>query len=250
MLGWLLVYALRRRFQPRSPALATLSVDGLRLTLDWAAAEHIPLREVVGRREYELTPDWLPGAGATVVDVGANAGVFTTRAARAVGPTGRVVAIEPNGDTAGRLALNAAQNGLEKWVEVVRVAVGDRDDNVRLLVGRNSTTGHVETAVAPADGDTDPSAQLVPIRRLDTLALDLGLTEVDLIKLDVEGYEVPALGGATHTLSVTRRVVMEVSEFRVVSVAEAQLRAAGFTQVVRRAAGSDSGAWLLFAQRR
>jgi FkbM family methyltransferase len=249
MAAWLVVYAARQVVRARDRAIVTLRIDGLRLTLDWAAAEHVPVREVVARHEYEPSAEWAPGEGATVVDVGANAGVFATRAARAVGPTGRVLAVEPNRDAADRLEQNARQNGLGRRVSIHRVALGEHDGTAQLIVGRNTTTGRIENEDSDPQERRDKPGTDVPLRRLDSLAAECGISTVDLIKVDVEGREAEVLAGAAATLGSTRRVVMEVSGGRSIREVEAQLRSAGLSRIRAMPAGPDSGARLVFAER-
>jgi len=61
------------------------------------------------------------GRGAVVWDVGANIGAFSLVAARAVGPNGRVVAVEPEAASAPAVAENARRNGID-WIDVHEVA--------------------------------------------------------------------------------------------------------------------------------
>src|ERR1035437_3567146 len=63
--------------------------------------------------------------GDTVIDVGANVGALTVAMAKLVGPNGRVIAFEPQPETAALLERNAAQNGLDN-VEIHRCATGDK----------------------------------------------------------------------------------------------------------------------------
>ena len=120
---WLVRYSILRLLH--RPAVKTAYYSGLLMTLDWRAAEHIPLREVLTRGEYWPTPEWLPLARDTVVDVGANAGVFTLATARIVGPKGRVIAIEPNPEVLGRLAANVKGNDFDDRVTILPIAIAD-----------------------------------------------------------------------------------------------------------------------------
>ena len=131
--------------------------------------------------------------GATVIDVGANIGYNTLYAARRVGPTGRVVAIEPTPDTLAVLRHNIAASGLANVaVEPVAAgsAVGTRDFFVR---GDRSAVNSLfpESCYAPVT-----SVLSVPVRPLD----DLVNTEADLVKIDVEGAEIDVLEGMPRLL--------------------------------------------------
>jgi FkbM family methyltransferase len=247
-IGWLAIYALLRRFRRNAGRMAirTARYRGLLLTLDWLAAEHVPLREVLVRHEYWPSPSWLPSAGQTVVDVGANAGIFTVASARLVGRAGRVVAIEPNPAVLGRLRRNVRQNGFDDTVVVLPLAIG-RNDGRGLVLDEsgNSTVARVHVL---AIGDLVPR-EAVAVTSLDEALARVGAVTVHLLKVDVEGLERSVLEGASAALARCRRAVVEVGSDTDAVAIEALFRAAGLSRVTRRSAGRDSRATLLFAER-
>jgi uncharacterized protein (UPF0210 family) len=97
----------------------------------------------------------------------------------------------------------------------------------------------------PADEGLDS----VPIVTLDTLCQDLGVTMIDLLKIDVEGSELEVLQGGPEMLRVTRRVVVEVNEPSTIRDVIQLLQAAGFSAIHSAKTGPDSGAHLVFASR-
>jgi FkbM family methyltransferase len=244
MLRWLVRFAWLRARGTRGPIVATLTIRGLTFTLDWAAAEHVAVREILVRREYAPTPEFEVRPGQTVVDVGANAGVFSTVAGSRVGPTGRLISIEPNPTLAGRLHRNLGQNGLDPISVVISAAVADRDGRGTLFVGSNTATG----TLAPSS-TSNHAAYEVALRSLDAIAVEVTLGEVDLLKIDVEGMELPVLDGARRVLGRCRRMVIEVSSPADVNGVMDRCREAGFDRVGRRSSGPDSGATLVFAAR-
>jgi FkbM family methyltransferase len=131
--------------------------------------------------------------GATIVDVGANVGYNTVYASRRVGPTGRVVAIEPAGDNIAVLRENIAANGLDNVV-VLPVAAG-RAHEVRDLFLRGETSAvnslFRESVYAAVTG-----VEPVRVAPLD----DLVDADPDLVKIDVEGAELDVLAGMTRLL--------------------------------------------------
>lgn len=138
--------------------------------------------------------------GEVVVDVGANIGVVTLAASVAVGPTGRVIAIEPHPETAGHLRGNIAFNDARN-VEVHNVAVGCADGTV----GFSSRGADDKNCVRWTRGDIQ-----VPISRLDRLLA--GVATIHLLKVDVEGYEKFVFEGGTSVLARTRCVYFESCE--------------------------------------
>lgn len=128
--------------------------------------------------------------GFRVVDVGANIGYYCLMFCRAIGPTGRIVAVEPSPENLPLLELAIRRNGMTDRVEVVSCAVGDEPGVVGLGSGTNS-------GVLKAANDA-------PFRvRLDTLD-NLIQGPIDMLKIDVEGFEAFALRGAKRILREQR----------------------------------------------
>jgi len=127
----------------------------------------------------------------TVVEVGANIGSHTVALANLVGPTGRVLAFEPQRAIFQILCANVALNGLDQ-VEAHWMAVGAAPGEVtiaRLNMRVEQNFGGY--SITPGQqGDT------VPLRTVDSF----GLPACHLIKIDVEGMEADVIRGASETL--------------------------------------------------
>ena len=144
--------------------------------------------------------------GAVFIDVGANIGTFTIPAAKRVGSSGRVVAIEAAPEVFSTLKKNAAANGVNN-IELICAAAAASDDNS-------------EFYPAPVDhfgmGSRAPQFNAEPITvrsvTLDSLVQNFSLSSVDLIKIDVEGFEIDALKGAARLLE-RRKPQLIVFEF-------------------------------------
>jgi len=134
--------------------------------------------------------------GMRVADVGANIGYYALLFARAVGPEGAVLCYEPEPDNLVELERTLSWNGLAN-VRVLPVAVGDSDGEAFLARGVNGR-------VSANGGPPPPGAVTVPLRRLDTLLPE----GVDLLKVDVEGYEGRVLDGAERLLREHRPVLV------------------------------------------
>jgi FkbM family methyltransferase len=123
--------------------------------------------------------------GDTVVDVGAHIGTFTVPLARAVGPTGRVIAFEPIPKNFEVLTENVEQNGLARTVTLVQTAVSDRSLGLKAVPFTGNTGG----------------VHLVEGGDLECITLDsFELEKVDLIKIDVEGMEHQVLTGGAELI--------------------------------------------------
>jgi len=149
------------------------------------------------------------GNGGVFVDVGANVGLYALWAARRVGPAGRVLAIEPHPAMADRLRFNIAANGAER-VSVVQSAVGEEVGTATLhgSAGGNSGQSSLlkDVAFRPEDRYT------VAVRPLLDLVEEAGLAAIDVLKIDIEGFEdralVPFLASAPDAL-LPRAVLLE-----------------------------------------
>lgn len=129
---------------------------------------------VFDRPEREAIVETLPPNGV-FLDIGSNIGVYSLFVA-AMRPDARIFAFEPLQDASDRLRFNAARNGLSNRLIVKPMALGDRTGMLRFNVSR-------ESAVL-GDGDVE-----VPCDTLSNFARTEGLTHIDAIKIDVEGFE-------------------------------------------------------------
>ncbi|KUF20087.1 FkbM family methyltransferase [Streptomyces silvensis] len=166
-----------------------------RRTLAARVAPRLPTRAVAAaaslvypRFEPELArlDDLCPPGSGTAVDVGGWYGPWSRRLA---GRARRVVAVEPVPHLADLLAAATPAN-----VRVVRGAAGDRDGSARLWLPHGDRGDRGVSSLVRRD-DVHASALDVECLTLD----GLGLRDVDFIKIDVDGNELPVLHGA-HTL--------------------------------------------------
>ena len=128
-------------------------------------------------------------AGGVFVDVGANIGTYAMVLARHVGPDGKVIAIEPHPITHARLAFNRAASGFAH-VTLVAAAAGPSDGELMIETdGDNLGASHIVTR------ELSGRAIKVPSLRLQQILEQAGVTHVDALKIDVEGYEDRVLTG-------------------------------------------------------
>jgi FkbM family methyltransferase len=137
--------------------------------------------------------------GDLVVDVGANIGMISIRSAKLVGQSGRVIAIEPNPIIAPFCKENTRLNDLEN-VTVFQTALGAQEGFTSFNCDRSDDCSRV----------TESGAVTVPITTLDKVMEIDPKREIDLLKIDVEGYEFEVMGGAVRTLQRTRLIYIEV----------------------------------------
>ncbi len=171
----------------------------------------------------------LLGPGDTFVDVGAHIGWFTTIGSRCVGAGGVVVAFEPFMGNARLLAANLERNSCRN-VRVVLSALGSERGTLTLATDGDSG------AVTALDWGSGRRTE-VPVTTLDEA--QLGLSDIHLIKMDVEGWESHVLRGATETLQRARSALVEINEPAMKKAGSTKqdivdlLRDAGFTYFFR-----------------
>jgi len=142
-----------------------------------------------------------------VVDGGANKGAVTARLLDAL-PGARVAAFEPQPRLARKLAKRFRD---EPRVTVTAAALGEREDNLPLAIMRRPT---LSSLLAPTGIRDKYAGEDLPITEtvvVPVVRLDAALGHADVIKLDVQGAELPALRGASGLLSEVAAVVAETA---------------------------------------
>ncbi len=144
--------------------------------------------------------------GDTMLDIGANIGVYTRFCSQFVGPTGQVHSLEPVPETFSYLAGNVRAIGLQN-VTCYNLAASDKDQSHAAMSMPTYTTGGANIYEARLSDDGD-----IPVRtaRLDTLFPELSPR---LIKCDVEGHELACINGARDLIARSHPYwVVEVSK--------------------------------------
>jgi FkbM family methyltransferase len=139
--------------------------------------------------------------GMTFIDVGANKGDFTLLAARLVEESGTVISIEPEPENRSILQRSIELNRYEN-IRVLPVALSDSDGTANLQIG---ATSGAHTLSPEFNGARTVK---VPTRTLDGIVAEQHLESVDMIKIDVQGFELAVLRGAAETLRANPRIMM------------------------------------------
>jgi FkbM family methyltransferase len=147
--------------------------------------------------EMEFWRDWIK-PGMTVIDVGANAGVYAFSAATRVGSKGKVIAIEPFPACVSYLEETCRINQFN-WVKVYGAAASDRLGTIRLSIHNASELNEVilNDAEILEAGKYIESTCLT----LDSLIEQEKIESIHMIKLDAEGHEIHVLHGSRKILA-------------------------------------------------
>jgi FkbM family methyltransferase len=135
--------------------------------------------------------------GDTFVDVGANLGLHTLAAGRALQGRGRIVAFEPFPNTYRLLDDTLHINGLRPITALHQLAVSDHAGHQSLFLG-NTCGHHSLFALTGSDASAAAPVDVQTVRLDDILASDAGVT---LVKIDAEGAELDVLRGAAATVA-------------------------------------------------
>lgn len=207
------------------------AIDGLRMELD--PQEWLQIEMMAGRPTEPATTALfrrLLQPGDTYIDVGAHVGFHALAAAQCVGPTGKVIAVEPQPYNCAKLLINSQINDLPQII-VTMSAAGDADGMIVLHDQKRNDKARL--SVVPGAGISDVATRFeVPIQKVDSLHARHAPGPVKLLKIDVEGYEREVLAGAAATLSETQNLVFEClpdSSPQMVEELVATLTRAGFT---------------------
>jgi len=145
-------------------------------------------------------------SGDVVADVGAFIGLYTLALAKRVGPSGKVIAFEPDPESFASLRSHIEMNRVSDRVELIPAVVAARNGVIHFKAGLASGSH-----VSPVSGQ---DTHTVPCVRLDTVMANRRL---DILKIDVEGYELEVLEGAIELLQnircCPRSIFIEVHPF-------------------------------------
>lgn len=146
------------------------------------------------------------------VDAGANQGEFSIAAAK-VAQQGKIIAFEPVSEYRARLIENVRLNNFGN-VEVIPAALGEQEGVLPIYdqpTNYTDGTRHEGLPTLFASESRHHACEVVPVKRLDDVLRELGVSRVDVIKLDIEGAEWIALRGAINTITSCRpTLILEI----------------------------------------
>jgi FkbM family methyltransferase len=212
----------------------------LRNTIEWRASHAFNSRAPVSRNrwgqryraasltDYHYLRDGNPEThesalieralrpGMTVVDVGANHGMFSLEAAHLIGREGVIHAFEPTPTTLAILRQNLAANALAS-VKVFACGLGAAPGTAQLRVHREySGLNTLAARDVTWNRRTLRADQIidVPITTLDLHCAGEGMDRIDFLKIDVEGFELSVLQGARRLLQTRRidQILLEIGD--------------------------------------
>jgi len=140
--------------------------------------------------------------GDTVLDIGANIGYYTLIFGRLVGPSGKVIAFEPDPDNFAILKMNVKMNGYKNII-LINKAVTDRTGKINLYISEKNKADHVIY-------NTHEGRRSIEIEaiRLDNFFKNDNI-KINLIKMDIQGAEGGVIRGISSLLHDNIKIITE-----------------------------------------
>lgn len=185
---WSLVRPLYQRFVTLSAGTGGLvrvinGMDEIRILPEYRALPEVYEPEVWKLLLPQVRP------GDCIADIGAHYGLYAMAFAKRTGASGCVLAVEADPRNAVILRAHAELNQVQDVVQVIQQALSDREGEAEWH------SQDMQSVAKPSDGSG--SGPTVKMTTLDHLS---GGRRVDLVLVDIEGYEEPALRGGEKLL--------------------------------------------------
>jgi len=137
----------------------------------------LSVKEIFGDEIYRIRRNKC----ATILDLGAQAGLFSIYAARKC-PGAKIYAFEPDNDNYSQLLRNISSNHLEKSIIPFKKAISNSDKKMKLYLDQNSSRSHTLFS-------SGKNFILVDSIKLGSLFSYLKINRCDILKVDIEGAE-------------------------------------------------------------
>ena len=161
---------------------------------------------IITIHEKDIIDHFIPKERDIVVDIGAHIGLYTIITSKRVGPNGKIIAIEANPDNFEMLNRNVKLNQLTN-VTTLNCAVYSQETKIKLyLAGEGLNRTKYNTLMAERASEGKEKFVEVNADTLDHLIRLQGISEVNWIKIDVEGAEYEVLKGASNIISHSKDI--------------------------------------------
>ena len=150
--------------------------------------------------DYDSSFDILKNVkeGFTIIDVGGNIGQTAMMMAKQTGLNGRVISFEPFQKTYEDFKYNLLLNKNIQNITLENIGLGERSENLQMVEECETNSGGNRIAIS--EGEKKEESPYVHIISLDEYIEKQKVKKIDLIKIDVEGFEMKVLKGAKNTL--------------------------------------------------
>lgn len=136
--------------------------------------------------------------GMICLDVGSNIGYYATLESKMVGSDGKVIAIEPSPLNFKYLKHNLELQNKSNFI-AHNLACGDKDGKIDFLIFKNKSN-YCQVLQSNESVPEDTEIVSVPLKKIDSIIQDLDISNLDLLRMDIEGYDWHAIEGAKQTI--------------------------------------------------
>ena len=144
--------------------------------------------------------------GMICIDLGANIGYYAILEGKLVGKKGKVICIEPSPTNFSYLKKNIELQQNSNF-EAFNFAIGDRDSTVKFQVSDKSNWSRVVSEFHHEYADQTKTIE-VPMKKLDSFLRENPQPKIDLIRMDIEGFEYEASFGMVETLKKFKPILI------------------------------------------
>jgi FkbM family methyltransferase len=151
-----------------------------------------------------------------IVDVGANIGLYSIIACKKLDGCGKIWAFEPSSQNYERFLLNLSLNKCDDLVTPVNMGLGNKDDE-KIFLRRDRGCGDAEKYILPDNKSPIGGSpiirekleeEVIILTTLDSFMNKINNPKVDLIKMDIEGFEYFAFQGGRKILELNPDIVL------------------------------------------
>lgn len=195
---------------------ASVTLEGQKILLDPRDSLALSIHNSYDPMATELFKKIIK-AGDVIIDIGANIGYFTLLAAKLSGPTGKVLAFEPDSEIFQILQKNIRLNH-HKNVTLVAQALSNWTGYTQLYI---SETNRGDNRIYQHDGAQRTIRIKVTTldRYLEKMKTQINLSKISLIKIDIQGAELKALKGMKNLLQLNNnlKIITEIESLKLQS---------------------------------
>ena len=143
--------------------------------------------------------------GMICIDIGSNIGYYALLESKKIGKNGNVLAIEPSPENFSTLVYNIKLQN-DQNINAFNFAIGDKNDEIEFLIGKKSNWSKVKDENDIIE--SEDKIIKIPLKTLNSFVKDNQLEKIDLLRMDVEGYENNIIDGAIEVLTKFKPKIM------------------------------------------
>jgi FkbM family methyltransferase len=143
--------------------------------------------------------------GMTILDIGSNIGYYAILESNLIGTTGKIYSIEPSPINFKLLEENLKLQKMNNF-EIFNLAIGNKNEKLEFLISEKSNWSKIKQD-SDIIGKND-TIITVPVKSLNLFCKENNLDKIDLIRMDVEGYEEKIIEGGKEILKKIKPILM------------------------------------------